>query len=237
MDHKPALIFDVNETLLDLDHLAPLFNRLFGSPHVLREWFAQLVLYAQSLTLNHHSLPFGVLGGEVLKMVAATHGKTLPAGASHDLQRAIATLPVWPEVPQALARLKAAGFSLYTLTNNSAEVLHAQLDAAAIAHHFTACFSVDELAAAFKPAPAVYRAVEQRLGLAGSALCLVACHHWDILGARSAGWQGAMLLRAGNVPLGVGPQPQFVAHDLAQLADQLISHVATPTSEGGAGAR
>ncbi|UCQ11754.1 HAD family hydrolase [Edwardsiella tarda] len=174
MDHKPALIFDVNETLLDLDHLAPLFNRLFGSPHVLREWFAQLVLYAQSLTLNHHSLPFGVLGGEVLKIVAATHGKALPAGASHDLQRAIATLPVWPEVPQALARLKAAGFSLYTLTNNSAEVLHAQLDAAAIAHHFTACFSVDELAAAFKPAPVVYRAVEQRLGLAGSALCLVA---------------------------------------------------------------
>ncbi|STD40740.1 Haloacetate dehalogenase H-2 [Edwardsiella tarda] len=106
---------------------------------------------------------------------------------------------------------------------------------AAIAHHFTACFSVDELAAAFKPAPAVYRAVEQRLGLAGSALCLVACHHWDILGARSAGWQGAMLLRAGNAPLVVGPQPQFVAHDLAQLADQLISHVATPTSGGRCG--
>ncbi|GAB4590774.1 haloacid dehalogenase type II [Edwardsiella tarda] len=216
---------------------ALLFNRLFGSSHVLREWFAQLVLYAQSLTLNHHSLPFGVLGGEVLKMVAATHSKTLPAGASHDVQRAITTLPVWPEVPQALARLKAAGFSLYTLTNNSAEVLHAQLDAAAIAHHFTACFSVDEFAAAFKPAPVVYRAVEQRLGLAGSALCLVACHSWDILGARSAGWQGAMLLRAGNAPLGVGPQPQFVAHGVAQLADQLISHVATPTSEGGAGAR
>ena len=46
-----VLVFDVNETLLDIDSLEPLFIRLFGNKHVMREWFAQLVLYFQALTL------------------------------------------------------------------------------------------------------------------------------------------------------------------------------------------
>ena len=36
------LIFDVNETLLDLTSLEPFFARVFGEARVMREWFAQL---------------------------------------------------------------------------------------------------------------------------------------------------------------------------------------------------
>ena len=43
----PVLVFDVNETLLDLDALTPHFDRLFGRSGVLRVWFAQLILYSQ----------------------------------------------------------------------------------------------------------------------------------------------------------------------------------------------
>jgi 2-haloacid dehalogenase len=32
-------VFDVNETLLDMEFIAPLFQRLFGDRKVLREWF------------------------------------------------------------------------------------------------------------------------------------------------------------------------------------------------------
>ncbi len=37
----PLLVFDVNETLLDLEALAPHFARMFGERSSLREWFAQ----------------------------------------------------------------------------------------------------------------------------------------------------------------------------------------------------
>jgi 2-haloacid dehalogenase len=52
-DHaaKPIIVFDVNETLLDIEILEPLFRRLFGSGHAMREWFAQLILYSEALTL------------------------------------------------------------------------------------------------------------------------------------------------------------------------------------------
>ena len=33
------LVFDVNETLLDIEAIAPLFARVFGDGQVLREWF------------------------------------------------------------------------------------------------------------------------------------------------------------------------------------------------------
>ena len=48
MGGKPSvLIFDVNETLLDIESISPLFKRVFGDECVLREWFGQLILYSQ----------------------------------------------------------------------------------------------------------------------------------------------------------------------------------------------
>lgn len=45
-DHRVSIIvFDVNETLLDITSLDPLFDRVFGNRAVLREWFAQLIIY------------------------------------------------------------------------------------------------------------------------------------------------------------------------------------------------
>jgi 2-haloacid dehalogenase len=47
MSTLPVLIFDVNETALDLEALALHFERIFGRSTVLREWFAQLMLYSR----------------------------------------------------------------------------------------------------------------------------------------------------------------------------------------------
>ena len=53
-------------------------------------------------------------------------------------------------------------------------------------------------------------------------ICLVACHVWDTIGALSAGWQAALILRPWNAPLEVGPQPSYVGNDLDAIAEQLI---------------
>ena len=52
-----VIVFDVNETLLDITTLEPLFERVFRDRAILREWFAQLILYSQTLLLREmHSL-------------------------------------------------------------------------------------------------------------------------------------------------------------------------------------
>ncbi|HTV97268.1 MAG TPA: haloacid dehalogenase type II [Steroidobacteraceae bacterium] len=223
----PLLVFDVNETLLDLDALQPHFERMFGDRAALREWFAQLILYSEALTLSDNYVPFGELGARVLEMLAVIRGVPLGEDDRLALGEAIAAMPPHAEVPAALLELRGAGFRLFTLTNNPAAVCARQLERAGISRHFDRQFSVDDGTRRYKPAREVYRAVEHALGVAPSELCLIACHTWDILGAAAAGWKTAFIARPGNAVLAVGGQPQVVATDLGGVAKELIRRFAT----------
>jgi 2-haloacid dehalogenase len=66
-------VFDVNETLLDIESIAPLFQRLFGDRKVVREWFNQLILYSDAITLSGPYATFFTLGQGVMKMLGAIH--------------------------------------------------------------------------------------------------------------------------------------------------------------------
>jgi hypothetical protein len=47
----PLIVFDVNETLLDLTTLEPTFERIFGDKGAMRLWFANLIMYSSALTV------------------------------------------------------------------------------------------------------------------------------------------------------------------------------------------
>jgi len=104
----PALVFDVNETLLDLETLKPHFARIFGDGTVMREWFAQLILYAEALTLAGDYAAFGELGGAVLEMLGATLGQSISRQDVFAIKQAVSSMPSHPEVPDALRRLRDA---------------------------------------------------------------------------------------------------------------------------------
>ena len=223
MANLPLLVFDVNETLLDLETVAPPFERMFGDRAVMREWFAQLILYSQALSLAGDYVPFGELGGAALRMVAATHGREVEDADLEAVREAVASMPPHTEVRGALERLHGAGFRLFTLTNNPHATCARQLEQAGLRDLFERLFSVDDEARRYKPAPETYRAVEQALGVPPSRLCLIACHTWDALGAVAAGWEAALILRPGNAPLPAGPQPRIIGKDLDEVADALIA--------------
>jgi 2-haloacid dehalogenase len=222
MPTLPTLIFDVNETLLDLDALAPHFERIFGQSAALREWFAQLILYSEAITLTGDYVPFGDLGGAVLRMIGASRGIAISRGDIQIVKGAVATMPAHAEVPAALAKLRTAGFRMFTLTNNTKATCEKQLQNAGIAPLFDGQFSVDEGVRRYKPAREVYRAVEQALGVSPSQLWLIACHTWDVLGASAAGWKTALILRTGNAELRVGGQPSITGGHLDEVADKLL---------------
>ena len=57
-----VLVFDVNETLIDIESLGPHFEAMFGDRRVLREWFGQLVMYSMTVTLADRYIDFFSLG-------------------------------------------------------------------------------------------------------------------------------------------------------------------------------
>ena len=221
MANLPVLVFDVNETLLDLESVTPLFARIFGDGQVMREWFAQLILYSEALSLAGEYVPFGQLGGAVLEMMGNIRGQSITADDSFAVKQAFAAMPCHPEVTEALRQLRGAGFKLCTLTNNPAATAAEQLERAGLADFFDRQFSVDSEARRYKPAPETYRFVEHQLG--SSNCCMIACHTWDTLGAVAAGWKAALVLRPGNAPLPVGPQPGIIGKDLMVVAESLMA--------------
>jgi 2-haloacid dehalogenase len=222
MATRPLIVFDVNETLLDLETLAPTFERIFGDKLAMRLWFANLILYSASLTLANSYVPFTDIGGAVMKMLADVRGIKLRDADKKELTEKFSTMPPHPEVPAALRKLRGAGFRLFTLTDNLLEVQGRQLEHGGIIDVFERRFSADGVKR-HKPAPEAYAYVEKELGAKPSDFCLIACHTWDTLGAVAAGWEAALIKRPWNDLLEVGPQPGLVGDDLDDVADQLIA--------------
>ena len=127
MPKQPIIVFDVNETLLDLDTLHPTLDRIFGDPAALRLWFANLITYSEALTLAGVYIPFTDIGAAVMRMLAVTRGITISEADAADLTDRFATMPAHPEVPAALSRLRDHGFRLFTLTDNTLAISGRQL--------------------------------------------------------------------------------------------------------------
>ena len=226
MSDLPLIVFDVNETLLDLETMAPTFERIFGDKAAMRLWFSNLILYSAALTVARHYVPFTDIGAAVMKMLADTRGIKIEETDKKELTEKFSTMPAHPDVPAALQKLRDAGFRLFTLTDNLLDVQSRQLEHAGIVGLFERRFSADGVKR-HKPAPEAYLYVAKELQVQPSQLCLVACHTWDTLGAVAAGWEAALIRRVGNDVLGVGPQPHIVGDDLDDVADQLIArHIA-----------
>jgi 2-haloacid dehalogenase len=218
----PLIVFDVNETLLDLTTLEPTFERIFRDKSAMRFWFANLIMYSAALTVAGCYVPFTDIGSAVMKMLADTRGIRIDDADKKELVEKFSTMPPHREVPAALQKLRTAGFRLFTLTDNLLEVQTRQLEHGGIVDFFERRFSADGVKH-HKPSRQAYEYVEREVGVAPSQLCLIACHTWDTLGAVAAGWKAALIKRPGNDVLGVGPQPQIVGANLHDVADQLIA--------------
>ncbi|MEM6356006.1 MAG: haloacid dehalogenase type II [Pseudomonadota bacterium] len=224
MPTKPTvLVFDVNETLIDLASLEPFFAARFGDVSVMRQWFAELIVYAEAVALSEIYVPFGALAKGCLRMVGDIRGVEITEEDAAELGRLIGSMPPHPDVAPALDRLASAGFRMVTLTNSASGSSPSPLEKAGLAYFFERAFTV-EATERFKPARVTYDHVSRELGRGPEELCLVACHVWDTIGAQAAGWQAGLLMRPGNAVLKVDgvPRPTFVADDLGALTDMLL---------------
>jgi 2-haloacid dehalogenase len=216
-----ALVFDVNETLLDLSPMRDGFFRGMGSAEAMAEWFARLLHSSLVATLVGLPADFGLLAGDSLDRVARRRGIELDKDAKSSILSEIRRLPPYVEVPSALRRLRAAGFSMAALTNSTLEAATDQLTNAGLIGEFDRVLSV-EAVGKFKPAPEPYLMAAERLGVAPSEMRMIAAHDWDVLGAIQAGCAAAFVARPGQYFTTLADHPDIVGRDLAQVADLII---------------
>jgi len=227
MSHRQAVVFDVNETMLDLGALDPLFVEWFGDSGASRGWFAQTLHLAITLAAIRTFRNFGEIGVAALAMEAQRRDVALPDDFPARLREAVLRLPAYRDVASALSLLRDAGLTTAALTNNPLPVVQEQLTYAGIAGLFDEIMSVDE-AGVLKPAPEVYAFATERLDLPPYSVWMVAAHGWDIAGAMRSGLRGAFVARPGQLADPFAP-PEIVGGNLIEVARAIVAmRAATP---------
>jgi 2-haloacid dehalogenase len=220
---RPDVVaFDVNETLLDLSVLDPIFAAAFGTARVRADWFGQMLQIAFTGGLTGDYVDFSSAQEAALAMVADVHGVELGETTRAEVRETMRSLAPHADVEPALDVLADAPASLVALTNSPEEVARAQLASAGLIDRFDAVLSGDAVRA-LKPARAAYELAARTCDVPLREVRLVAAHAWDVTGALTAGCAAAFVLRPGKVPSPLGPQPDIVGRDLVEVAEAILA--------------
>jgi 2-haloacid dehalogenase len=223
MQRPKVLFFDSNESMLDLGGMKPQVTEAFdGREDLMALWFATMLHHSlvDTVTANFHD--FGAIGAACMQMVAKGQGIGLDKAKAEKAMAAMMTLPVHPDVPNGLKKMKEAGFRLYTLTNSASNVMESQLAHAGIDQYFDGKLSIERLGA-YKPDPRTYHWAADTVGAPVGDCMLIAAHGWDVTGATLAGMRAAFLERPGKMLYPLGPDIELAGRDMIAVADQLLA--------------
>lgn len=219
-----TVVFDVNQTLLDLSPLEEEIAGAFGGrTDLVSLWFTTLLQYSlvESITDNYRD--FGAIGADVLEMIGEQAGLSIDrATAESAVVEPIRQLPPHDDVIPALRALRSAGYVIVALTNSSHDGVDAQLTNAGIIDQFDHVLST-EAVQAFKPDPRPYRHALDVAGATAETTVMVAAHAWDLVGAHRVGLRTAFVARPGAALYPGAARPDHVVDDLDQLAAVLGS--------------
>jgi 2-haloacid dehalogenase len=127
-------------------------------------------------------------------------------------------LGAYPEVPEVLRALKAAGLRCAILSNGSPDMLDGAVRSAGIGDLLDAVLSV-EAVGVFKPSPRVYDLVGRQFGCPASEVLFVSSNGWDAAAASGYGFRTVWVNRAGDPMDRLPWRPAHVASDLTAVPE------------------
>jgi len=220
---KPKLlIFDVNETLLDMEPLKHSINTALGNQYAFDIWFPQLLQYSLVETLTNNYNDFSAIAAAVFKMNAIKFEKEFSEQEIKSILSKITQLPPHADVEEGLKELKQNGFNMVALTNGKPSVAIDQLKFAGLTSYFDDILSV-EVVKKYKPAASTYNYVTDKFKIENSKAMLIAAHGWDVVGAQRAGLRTAFINRSGKSLYPLADSPDLSVNSIKELSRKLGS--------------
>jgi 2-haloacid dehalogenase len=219
--NKPLLVFDVNETLLDMTPLKKAVNSLLNEEQGFRIWFGMLLHYSTvSNSINEYH-NFTTIAAATLDMAATSMHKKVTEDEIKKTLSIIKSLQTYPDVIKGLQLLKENGFRLITLTNSPDSALKEQLENSNLTDYFEQALSIDAIAK-YKPAAETYLWAAKKLNVKPEEMLMIAAHGWDLAGASHAGLATAFIAREGQSIYTLSKKPDFEATDILAMAEKLV---------------
>lgn len=223
-----VLAFDVYGTLIDTHGVvAELETRLGVSDKAelaaefSRRWRDKQLEYSFRRSLMGAYVPFSQCTLEALEFTDRALQTRLSDVDKDHLMSVYGRLPAFPEAPEALTRLVESGVRCVAFSNGTGAAVSSLLDQAGILDQFEAVISVDEVKR-FKPDPAVYAHLRNRLEVAPGDTWLISSNPFDVIGARHAGLHAAWVRRSLDAPFDPWAiEPDLTVPDLDSLCERL----------------
>jgi 2-haloacid dehalogenase len=219
---RDTILFDINETVLDLSPLKPKFEAMLGDAAIASTWFATLLHASTVCALTGVKTGFAELAGLTLDRLASLHRRTLSGAQRTDILGSFSSLAPHPDVKPALAQLRTCGYGTVAFSNSSRELVSKQIANSGLVPHFDLVLSVEDTGS-FKPDATVYEYAADRVGRPIGELRLIAAHDWDTHGAMTAGMKAAYLDRSGAPYNPLYRHPGISATTMGVLVDRIIA--------------
>ncbi len=221
MARPKVILFDVNETLLDLTPVKESVGKaLGGRPELVPLWFTTLLHYSLATTVADKYFDFAEIGAACLRMVAKSHGIELSENTTTNAITPMRTLAPHPDVVPAMERLRDANYRLLALTNSSKATMEEQMTFAGLTKLFDGLLSVENVGK-YKPHAEVYLWAAGQVETEVSECLLVAAHGWDVAGAAWVGMKTAFVARPGQQMFPLGPVIDIKIASLTELPKEL----------------
>ena len=219
--HIKALAFDHYGTLFDKQAVARVIDEEFPGhgAELARVWFQTIQRYCFLNGLMERYQTWDEMTARALTFAAQSLGLSVGDAFHARLIETDLTLPPYPEVPQALARL-AANRKLYVLSMASRNMLETTQRNAGTLQYFTKIISCEDRAV-YKPAKSAYELGLAESGLSRQQMGFVSSNSFDVAGSVNFGYPTFWLNRTGEPLDGLGLEPDLEVSDLDALADAL----------------
>jgi len=218
-DRLDVVVFDVLETLLNLDPLAARLEEVGQPAALLGPWFMRFQRDAMALTLAGDAAPFGPVARQALR--TETRHTLSEAGIDHVLD-GFATLPAFDDAKPAMRILSQAGVTVGCLTVGSPDNTQRFLDGAGLAG-FVDHVITERVAGVWKPHPEIYRFAAEQIRVPIERMALVAVHAWDCHGAKRAGALAGWCARLEHKPGDVFLSADVTGESLVEVAEKLLT--------------
>ncbi len=212
-----ACVFDAYGTLFDVHSAVGRSREALGdkADGVSALWRQKQLEYTWLRSLMGAYVDFWQVTGDGLDY-ALEANEVDDAALRQRLMDLYLSLDAYPDVKDALDRLRAGGKKTPILSNGAPAMLEAAVGSADLRARLDAILSVDALRI-FKPDARVYRLAVERLGVEPGRICFVSTNAWDACGAAHFGFNVAWLNRFGQKPERLPGTPAAVISTLAEL--------------------
>lgn len=219
---KRAVVFDAYGTLFDVTaavrraaaaDTGPLADR---AAELSRLWREKQIGYSWWRTVTGEHVSFWQVTQDALDHALAACGLDGDPPLRDALLTLYWELAAYPEVPEVLAALRAAGRGTAILSNGSPDMLAAAVEAAGLAEALDHVLSVEEVGA-FKPDARVYDLVEHHTGLSPAEVLFVSANGWDAAAAAGHGFATVWVNRAAAPPERLPHAPHHEVRDLTAV--------------------